>query len=189
MFKQLSPLLSTRSLVITATLVDNDRIRVTVNPRPTGKDEAKELSQPFAVEGTAEELDNELPAAIAGYTTEHMSLARSLEVIKTNMDAALKAAKAEADKKVAEARKTTGKPGAVAKAPEPAPAPPAKPAEPSLFDPPADEPTAPKAAPQLATMTPSTQVPGSTTTTATINEEDEILQEAFFGAEDDRIAA
>ena len=80
-------------------------MRVTITPRPIGKDEARELSQPFAVEGTAPELDNELSKAIVSYTAEHMTLERSLEQVKASMEAALKDAREEAGKKVAEARK------------------------------------------------------------------------------------
>ena len=61
MFKELAPLLSKRSLILTITSVADECIRVTITPRPTGKDNVKELSQPFAVEGTAEELDTEPP--------------------------------------------------------------------------------------------------------------------------------
>ena len=71
----------------------------------SAKDEARELSQPFAVEGTAAELDNELSKAIVSYTAEHMTLERSLEQVMASMEAALKQAKEEAGKKVAEARK------------------------------------------------------------------------------------
>jgi PRTRC genetic system protein E len=105
MFKELSPLLAKRSLILTLSSIGDDRVRVTITPRPIGKDEARELSQPFAVEGTAPELDNELSKAIVSYTAEHMTLERSLEQVKASMEAALKDAREEAGKKVAEARK------------------------------------------------------------------------------------
>ncbi len=133
MFKELVPLLSKRSLILTITSVADERIRVTITPRPTGKDDVKELSQPFAVEGTAEELDTELPSAIVSYTAAHMTLENSLAQIKAGMDATLKEVKDEAAKKVADAKKT-------AKVGTKTPAVPAKAAEvkapepPSLFD-------------------------------------------------------
>ena len=105
MFKGLSPLLAKRSLILTLSSIGDDRIRVTITPRPAAKDEARELSQPFAAEGTAAELDNELSKAIVSYTAEHMTLERSLEQVMASMEAALKQAKEEAGKKVAEARK------------------------------------------------------------------------------------
>ena len=133
MFKELAPLLSKRSLILTITSVGDERIRVTITPRTTGKDDVKELSQPFAVEGTAQELDTELPAAIVSYTAEHMTLENSLAQVKAGMEATLKEVKDEAAKKVADAKKTAKvgtKTSAVpakaaeVKAPEP----------PSLFD-------------------------------------------------------
>ena len=151
MFKELAPLLSKRSLILTITSVADERIRVTITPRPTCKDDVKELSQPFAVEGTAEELDTELPAAIVSYTAEHMTLENSLAQVKAGMEATLKEVKDEAAKKVADAKKTakvgTKTPAAPAKAAEvKAPEPP------SLFD--VAAPTAETApAPVLASTT------------------------------------
>ena len=133
MFKELAPLLSKRSLILTITSVADERIRVTITPRPTGKDDVKQLSQPFAVEGTAEELDTELPNAIVGYAAQHMTLENSLAQVKASMEATLKEVKDEAAKKVADAKKT-------AKVGAKMPAGPAKAAEvkapepPSLFD-------------------------------------------------------
>ncbi len=151
MFKELAPLLSKRSLILTITSVADERIRVTITPRPTCKDDVKELSQPFAVEGTAEELDTELPAAIVSYTAEHMTLENSLAQVKAGMEATLKEVKDEAAKKVADAKKT-------AKVGTKTPAVPAKAAEvkapepPSLFD--VAAPTAETApAPVLASTT------------------------------------
>jgi PRTRC genetic system protein E len=217
MFRELSPLLTKRSLVFTVASVGDERIRVTITPRPTNKDEAKEVIQPFAVEGTAAELDRELPSVLVGYTGEHMTLARSLEQVKANMDAALKEAKDEAAKKVADAKRsskpTSAKPGPAA--------PEAKKvaAVPSLFDSPSD---AGSSDPPVAEKTlpgPSVEAdeededededdaqPPSVGATAagnaladvnvaqssmfdTQNDEDEILQEAFYGAEDSHIAA
>jgi PRTRC genetic system protein E len=136
MFKELAPLLSKRSLILTVTSVADELIRVTITPRPTGKDDVKELSQPFVVEGTAEELDIELPAAIVSYTAAHMTLENSLAQVKAGMEVTLKEVKDEAAKKVAEAKKTAKVGGSGYKAPvkvEPVKAP----EPPSLFDAPA----------------------------------------------------
>lgn len=134
MFKELLPLLATRGLVLTVGMVKNDAIRVTITPRPKDKDEAKQVIQPFVVEGTAEELDAELPKAIETYAAEIMTLERSLEQLKVNTEAVLKEAKAEADKKIADAKK---KPGTAAKPVVTKPEPPKTPEPPSLFDAPA----------------------------------------------------
>jgi PRTRC genetic system protein E len=160
MFKELAPLLAKRSLILTVSSVEDERIRVTITPRPTGKDDVKELSQPFAVEGTAEELDTELPNAIVGYTAQHMTLENSLAQVKASMEATLKEVKDEAAKKVADAKKT-------AKVGTKTPTVPAKAAEvkapepPSLFD---------VAAPAAETPAPA---PVATTAAAEAEEEEE----------------
>jgi len=112
-------------------MVKNDAIRVTITPRPKDKDEAKQVIQPFVVEGTAEELDAELPRAIETYAAEIMTLERSLEELKANTEAVLKEAKAESDKRIADAKK---KPGAAAKTAVTKQEPPKTPEPPSLFD-------------------------------------------------------
>ena len=78
MFRELSPLLTRRSLVLTVSSIGEERIRLTITPRPTDKGESKEVIQPLAVEGTAEELDTDLAKALVDYTAEHLTLARSL---------------------------------------------------------------------------------------------------------------
>src|ERR1035441_10439723 len=162
MFKELAPLLAKRSLILTVSSVEDERIRVTITPRPTGKDDVKQLSQPFAVEGTAEELDTELPAAIVNFTAAHMTLENSLAQVKTDMEATLKEVKDEAAKKVAEAKKTAKVGGAgykppvkvepVVKAPEP----------PSLFDAPAT----------VAAVTPAPSTPAPEPAAATDDEDE-----------------
>ena len=105
MFTALKPLLSSRSLVLTLASLPDDLIRVTVTPRSTGADAPKSLMVPFVVEGTAAELDGDLPAALVGYVAEHMTLTRALASLKETTDAALKEAMEEAAKKIADAKK------------------------------------------------------------------------------------
>jgi PRTRC genetic system protein E len=161
MFKELAPLLAKRTLILTASALGEERIRVTITPRPTGKDDAKELAQPFTVEGTVEELDTELPGAIINFAAAHMTLEKSLADVKAGMEATLKEVKDEAAKKVAEAKKTNKVGNKTATNTKPAPevkkAP--APAPPSLFDvgtPGTETPAAaPAAAPtSIATTTP-----------------------------------
>jgi PRTRC genetic system protein E len=142
MFRELSPLLTRRSLVLTVSSIGEDRIRLTITPRPTDKAESKEVIQPLAVEGTAEELDTDLAKALVDYTAEHLTLARSLEHVKANMEAALKEVKEQAAKKVADA-KNASKPSSTKTAVAPAPEV-KKPAPPSLFDSPKEPPTSPR---------------------------------------------
>jgi PRTRC genetic system protein E len=159
-------------LILTITSVADERIRVTITPRPTGKDDVKELSQPFAVEGTAEELDTELPSAIVSYTAAHMTLENSLAQIKAGMDATLKEVKDEAAKKVAEAKKTN-KVGA--KSVPPAKVEPVKaPEPPSLFDAPAT----------VAAVTPVSSTPAPEPAADTEDEDESEEDEA----EDDEVA-
>jgi PRTRC genetic system protein E len=153
MFKELAPLVAKRSLILTISSVADERIRVTITPRPTGKDDVKELSQPFAVEGTAEELDTELSNAIVNYTASHMTLEKSLAEVKASMEATLKEVKDEAAKKVAEAKKTA-KVGTKTVSPTPAKVEVKKaPEEPSLFGaaPAVAETPTPAPAPETAT--------------------------------------
>jgi PRTRC genetic system protein E len=237
LFKELSPLLANRGLILTIGMVKNDAIRVTITPRPKGKDEAKEVIQPFVVEGTAEELDTDLPKAIETYTTEIMTLERSLEELKTKTEAVLKEAKAEADKKIADAKKKPGAAKPAVKTATAKPELPKAPEPPSLFDAAVHEvaetqPTV-QAAAEAATETPSDDsdddppsgtdgsdddesedsdesddqsdqadlvavAPAAVTPTSQpsmlfdenrFDEEEEVLKEAFGGAENSLIAA
>jgi PRTRC genetic system protein E len=142
MIRELKPLLSSRVLTFAVANVGDDRIRVNVFPTRLANDENRALSEPLSVEGTAEELDTELPAALIEYVATHMTIRQSLDRTKAEMEAAEKAAKDEANAK--KAKLTAKKPGATtAKEPEkPKEAPePEPPKPPSLFDaPPAEEP-------------------------------------------------
>jgi PRTRC genetic system protein E len=210
MFRELSPLLTKRSLILTVNSVGDERIRVTITPRPSGKEEAREIIQPLAVEGTAAELDTELASTLVSYTAEHLTLTRSIEQVKASMEAALKEVKDEAAKKVADAKKGSKQPSAK---PSPAEAKSEvkKPAAPSLFDSPdaagekpgaevpeegdsddseesddaGDQPDDPVATPSAASVATLPQ----TNMFDTHNEEDEILQEAFYGTQDSPVAA
>jgi hypothetical protein len=104
----------------------------------------------LSVTGTAEELDAQLAATLVGFVASHLQMKNALEKAKADMDAATKAAQAEARAKAkTPASKTPAKgeptPAAVvAQSPEPAKPVPAKTA--SLFDVPApvedeDDPT------------------------------------------------
>jgi len=108
-----------------------ERLRVIVTPKP-GKDakEAPALSKPIEATGTPEELDAELPKAIAAYAAQVNDLRATISV----PTAALDAAKAKAGKtKPAKPPKAAKKPRAPKaakpkKAPKPKPPAQAKPA-------------------------------------------------------------
>ena len=150
MFKELVPILRNRAVLMTATALDDDQIRVNVVPKKMKDGDHDALTTPLSVTGTAEELDTQLAATLVGFVASHLQMKNALEKAKADMDAATKAAQVEARAK----SKTTPNrtPTKVDTAPattvvqttEPAKPAPAKPA--SLFDLPApvedeDDPT------------------------------------------------
>ena len=150
MFKELVPILRNRAVLMTATALDDDQIRVNVVPKKMKDGDHDALTTPLSVTGTAEELDAQLAATLVGFVASHLQMKNALEKAKADMDAATKAAQVEARAK----SKTTPNrtPTKVDTAPattvvqttEPAKPAPAKPA--SLFDLPApvedeDDPT------------------------------------------------
>jgi len=138
MFKELVPILRSRAVLMTATALDDDQIRVNVVPKKMKDGDHDALTTPLSVTGTAEELDTQLAATLVGFVASHLQMKNALEKAKSEMDAATKAAQAEARaKSKTPASKTPVKvepaPAAVAaQSPEPAKPVPAKPA--SLFD-------------------------------------------------------
>jgi len=141
MFKELVPILRNRAVLMTATALDDDQIRVNVVPKKMKDGDHDALTTPLSVTGTAEELDAQLAATLVGFVASHLQMKNALEKAKSEMDAAAKTAQAEARAKAkTPASKTPVKvepaPSAVAaQSPEPAKPAPAKPA--SLFDVPA----------------------------------------------------
>jgi PRTRC genetic system protein E len=138
MFKELVPILRNRAVLMTATALDDDQIRVNVVPKKMKDGDHDALTTPLSVTGTAEELDTQLAATLVGFVASHLQMKNALEKAKADMDAATKTAQAEARAKAkTPASKTPVKveaaPAAVvAQSPEPAKPAPVKPA--SLFD-------------------------------------------------------
>ena len=165
MFKELAPYLRQRAVLLTVTHLEEDRIRVNVIPQKIKDGENAALTTPLSVTGTADELDRELPSTLVNFVSAHLQLKNTLERAKEEMDAAAKAAQAEARTKAKTSVKNEAtkpdveKPAPIPKAVEPEPAKTA-----SLFDMP---------------LSP-TNAPASN---ADLNEEDEILAEA---AEDEQ---
>ena len=141
MFKELVPILRNRAVLMTATALDDDQIRVNVVPKKMKDGDHDALTTPLSVTGTAEELDTQLAATLVGFVASHLQMKNALEKAKSEMDAATKTAQAEARaKSKTPTSKTPVKvesaPAAVVAHPtEPAKPAPAKPA--SLFDVPA----------------------------------------------------
>lgn len=166
MFKELAPYLRQRAVLLTVTRLEDDQISVNIIPKKLGEGENTALTTPFKLTGTAEELDRDLPSSIVDFVAAHLQLKSTLERAKAEMDAAGKAAQAEARAKKLPAKKESpkaepAKPVAAVKPVEVA-----KPEPPktfSLFDAPAAE----------------------TPVAEDLDEEEEILAEAAEDQQDD----
>ena len=170
MFKELAPYLRHRAVLLTVTHIEDDQIRVNVIPQKLKDGENAALTTPLTVTGTADELDNDLPATLVNFVSAHLQLRNTLDRAKAEMDAAAKTAQAEARSKAkTTAKKEPPKPGTTTPTDTPKPAQPVK-EEPSrtasLFDAPA---------PPATTATSGTQS----------DEEDEILAESIEDEESD----
>ena len=151
MFKELVPILRSRAVLMTATALDDDQIRVNVVPKKMKDGDHDALTTPLSVTGTAEELDTQLAATLVGFVASHLQMKNALEKAKADMDAATKTAQAEARaKSKTAARSVPVKTEVTQNAPstksaEPVKAAPQKSA--SLFDMPPAPATTPTAAP------------------------------------------
>ncbi|KAA6465313.1 PRTRC system protein E [Acidobacteria bacterium AB60] len=99
MFKELAPVLRQRAVLVTITHLEEDQIRVNVIPQKIKDGENTALTTPLTVTGTAEELDRDLPATLVNFVGAHLGLKNNLDRAKQEMDAAAKAAQAEARSK------------------------------------------------------------------------------------------
>jgi PRTRC genetic system protein E len=95
MFRQLVPLLRQRSVLLTVTSLEDDQIRVNLMPKKLKEGENNALTTPMSFTGTAVELDDQLPNAIASFVASHLELKNTLARAKEEMDAAAKAAQEE----------------------------------------------------------------------------------------------
>jgi PRTRC genetic system protein E len=96
MFKELAPVLRDRAVLLTVTLLDEDQIRVNIVPKKLKDGDNDVLTTPLSVTGTAEDLDAELSKNIVGFVGAHLQMRNTLEKAKAEMDAASKAAQADA---------------------------------------------------------------------------------------------
>lgn len=96
MFKELVPILRSRAVLMTATALDDDQIRVNVIPKKMKDGDHDALTTPLSITGTAEELDTQLAATLVGFVASHLRMKNALEKAKSEMDAATKTAQAEA---------------------------------------------------------------------------------------------
>ena len=147
MFKELVPILRNRAVLMTATALDDDQIRVNVVPKKMKDGDHDALTTPLSVTGTAEELDTQLAATLVGFVASHLQMKNALEKAKSEMDTATKAAQAEARAKSKTAtRSVPAKTEVTQNAPSAKPAEPAPQKPASLFDMPPAPATTPTAA-------------------------------------------
>ena len=170
MFKELVPYLRQRAVLLTVTHIEDDQIRVNVIPQKLKDGENAALTTPLTVTGTADELDNDLPATLVNFVSAHLQLRNTLDRAKAEMDAAAKTAQAEARSKT----KTTAKkepPKAETTRPTDTP----KPAQPVKGEP-----------SRTASLFDAPAPPATTATLASeSDEEDEILAESIEDEESD----
>ena len=144
-FAQLMPILADRTVMMILSKADEQHLTVSVIPKRLKDSENAALATPFCCTGTPEELDRELPTQVREFVSGHVALGANLAEIQREREEAEKTAREELKKK----QKTVGNVGAKGKAAEPAPKQEEKPAPVpppmlSLFDPPAQEETAPR---------------------------------------------
>jgi PRTRC genetic system protein E len=174
MFREFLPVLRTRSITITLSLLENGVIRANFFPMKLDDKDSSALREPLSVEGSAEDLDSELNSAIVDYVATHLTIKESLERIKVEMHAVEKAAKDELNAAKANQKKKVGE-TEKKEAPK-APEKPEPPKVPSLFDASVDPPS-------KANNPPAEQP-------STISQEDletEILAESNAGNDDDTV--
>lgn len=172
MFKELAPYLRQRAVLLTVTHIEDDQIRVNVIPQKLKDGENAALTTPLTVTGTADELDNDLPATLVNFVSAHLQLRNTLDRAKAEMDAAAKTAQAEARSKA----KTTAK----REPPKPETTMPTD--TPKLAQPVKDEPS------RTASLFDAPAPPATTATSATeSNEEDEILAESTEDEPEDEV--
>ncbi len=143
MFKELFPILRQRAVMMSILHLEDDTLRVSVIPKLLKEGENSALTEPFSIEGSAEELDTQLPEAIINYTTSHLQLKSTLEQAQATIAAAAAEAKKDAAAK-SRARQLATKSGTTGNEPtaknEPVKPEPAKTTHvlPGLFDPPTE---------------------------------------------------
>jgi PRTRC genetic system protein E len=139
MFKELEPALKLVTVLMSVSADETGAVSVTVIPKPAGnvKDDALKglLSTPFAMSGTGEEIDLELPAWLEKFAQGGLKLSGVAADVKKQIDAldkAIKDAESAKKKAVGDKKVEAAKKGIVPPKPKPETA--------GLFEAPADEP-------------------------------------------------
>jgi PRTRC genetic system protein E len=175
MFKELAPYLRQRAVLLTVTRLEDDQISVNIIPKKLQDGENTALTTPFKLTGTAEELDRDLPSSIVDFVAAHLQLKNTLDRAKAEMDAAGKAAQAEARAKKLPPKKEQSKTEPAKPTATVKPAEVAKPEPPktfSLFEIPTD------ATPVAEDVDEEEEILAEATEDQPIEEDDEELDEA-----------
>ena len=117
MFTELKPLLKQRVVMITVSDIGEGLLRVNIIPRKLGDGDSGDnaaLTTPLSVTGKAEELDRDLPSQLASFTESIAKSGSTLEEVKTQHSAAIKAVEAENKRKLDEKKRPAGSKAATA---------------------------------------------------------------------------
>ncbi len=137
MFVELLPLLAKRSLSITLCAQADSGVHLTIQPIGVKGADGKieKVPDAYVSHGPAREIDERFASEIATYTKASLGFFSSIGEIEASTAAALKEAKEESDKKIADARKKGTSSSASKPIKKPVtPEPPKAPEPPSLFD-------------------------------------------------------
>jgi len=110
MFQELMPLLAQGMLILALSRVSDEKICVTVIPKPLKSDHGDDdaaLTTPLSITGMAKELDEQLPKQLVEFVGTHLELSSTLKSAKEQMEAAAKAAR-EAVRKSTGAKPQSG---------------------------------------------------------------------------------
>jgi PRTRC genetic system protein E len=129
MFKELKDLIDARPLTLTVVGLTGNRLRVCVIPQPLESDKdvnakaghhkevakipegaVKALTTPLCLEGTAEELDAEMPEQLRQFSTAHGELRNTIDAAKQQIADAVKTIE-ERDKLKAKEKQAAAKAG------------------------------------------------------------------------------
>src|ERR1017187_10567241 len=122
MFKELLPLVEDRTIVLTIAKTGENTLCVNFIPKAKDGKENSALAVPLTVEGTAEELDLELPGLLSQYTARAVAFRSNLDSVSKQFADALAHVEADNKKKLDEkkGKKPTCDPATGKPAPAPA---------------------------------------------------------------------
>ena len=124
LFQGLGPMLANRAVMITVSNSGNGMLTVNIIPKRVKDDDNDALTVPLCVTGTAEELDRDLARQVREFAEAQATTSSNLAQVKKELEAAEKAAREEAKKKVTKGKTAAAEPEKKADDPPKAPEPP-----------------------------------------------------------------